>query len=460
MPRSGVTRRRGSVLSGHRGHDLNLRATRVYECAPMTDPDVPHPGRRRWVWVSALVLLLIAGVVTWRVLRRPPPLQYQTAAVTRGPVVAKVTATGILSAVVTVQVGSQVSGRIATLHADYNSTVKKGELIAEIDPALFQANLEQAKANVLQAEGQLKQAQANVLAAQRTYDRDKPLRASNLIAQADMDTAETTLEAAKASVVAGQGNLAQARAQLTQSQVNLTYTKILSPIDGVVISRSVDVGQTVAASLAAPTIFTLAGDLKAMKVDTSVAEADVGKLAPGMEATFVVDAFPDDRFKGTIRQIRNAPQTQQNVVTYDAVIDVKNPDLKLRPGMTANVTVVYADREDVLRVPNAAIRFRPPPEMLAALGKGSGGGEGGLVGGGARAAPRPGGASGRSGAGQGSPAAPGSRSIWVLRDGRPVPVQITVGVSDGTLTEVLSGPLQPGDKVLTGVEVGGGNGAR
>ncbi|HZJ52636.1 MAG TPA: efflux RND transporter periplasmic adaptor subunit, partial [Myxococcaceae bacterium] len=339
----------------------------------MADSDAPHPGRRRWVWVSALALLLVAGGVAWRVLRRPAPLQYQTAAVARGPVVARVTATGIVSAVLTVQVGSQVSGRIAKLNADYNSTVKKGELIAEIDPALFQANLEQAKANVLAAEGQLKQAEANVLAAQRTYDRNKPLRASNLIAQADLDNAETTLQAAKAAVVAARGNLAQARAQLTQSQVNLAYTRILSPIDGTVISRSVDVGQTVAASLQAPTIFTLAGDLQKMQVDTSVAEADVGKLAPGMEATFVVDAFPDERFRGTIRQIRNSPQTQQNVVTYDAVIDVNNPDLKLRPGMTANVTVVYADRQDVLRVPNAALRFRPPPEMLAALGRGTGG---------------------------------------------------------------------------------------
>src|SRR5262249_54429754 len=230
--------------------------------ASMTEPDAPHPGRRRWVYVSALVLVLIAGGVAWRILRRPPPLQYQTAAVAKGPVVAKVTATGILSAVVTVQVGAQVSGRISKLYADYNSTVKKGQLLAELDPALFEANVEQAKANVLQAEGQLKQAEANVLAAPRTPDRDKPLRASNLIAQADLDTAETTLGAAKAAVVAAKGNLAQAHAQLTQSQVNLTYTKILSPIDGTVISRSVDVGQTVAASLAAPVIFTLAGDLK------------------------------------------------------------------------------------------------------------------------------------------------------------------------------------------------------
>jgi HlyD family secretion protein len=422
----------------------------------MTTPDAPHPGRRLWVWVSALVLVLIAGGVAWRVLRRPPALQYQTAQVTRGPVVAKVTATGILSAVVTVQVGSQVSGRIATLHADYNSTVTKGELLAEIDPALFQANLEQAKANVLQAEGQLKQAQANVVAAQRTYDRDKPLRKDNLIAQADLDTAETTLDAAKASVVAAQGNLAQARAQLSQSQVNLTYTKILSPIDGVVISRSVDVGQTVAASLAAPTIFTLAGDLKAMQVDTSVAEADVGKLAPGMEATFVVDAFPDERFKGVIRQIRNAPQTQQNVVTYDAVIDVKNPDLKLRPGMTANVTVVYADREDVIRVPNAALRFRPTPDLLAAMGRSSSapgrvaGRDGGTGGGGGG-----GGAAARGGATGNGP----SRSLWVVRDGRPAPTQVTIGVSDGTFTEIASGSVQAGDAVLTGAETTATGGA-
>jgi HlyD family secretion protein len=406
----------------------------------MPEPDASHPGRRRWLWVAALVVLVVAGLVTWRVLRRPSPLQYQTAAVVKGPVVARVTATGILSAVVTVQVGSQVSGRIAKLYADYNSTVKKGQLIAEIDPALFEANLAQAKANVLAAEGQLKQAQASVLAARRTYDRDKSLRASNLVAQADLDTAETTLQGAEASVVAAKGQLAQARAQLTQSEVNLAYTKISSPIDGTVISRSVDVGQTVAASLQAPTIFTLAGDLQKMQVDTSVAEADVGKLTPGMEATFVVDAFPDERFKGSIRQIRNAPQTQQNVVTYDAVLDVNNPDLKLRPGMTANVTVVYADRQDVLRVPNAALRFRPPPEMLAALGRTSG------------APQRVAGRDGSRGTAQAAGGGGNGRSLWVLREGRPAPAQVTVGVSDGTFTEVVSGPLQAGDAVVTGVE--------
>ncbi len=295
----------------------------------MPEPDAPPSGRRRWLWLAALVVLAGAGLATWRVLRRPPPLQYQTAAVAKGPVVARVTATGILSAVVTVQVGSQVSGRIAKLNADYNSAVKKGQLIAEIDPALFEANLAQSKANVLAAEGQLKQAGANVLAAQRTYDRDKPLRASNLIAQADLDIAETTLQGAQASVVAARGQLAQARAQLTQSEVNLAYTKILSPIDGTVISRSVDVGQTVAASLQAPTIFTLAGDLQKMQVDTSVAEADVGKLQPGMEATFVVDAFPDQRFRGTIRQ---NPQRAADTAERG---DLRRGDRRGQPGPQA-----------------------------------------------------------------------------------------------------------------------------
>jgi len=414
----------------------------------MPEPAAPRPGRRRLIWIGALALTAVAALVLWRALHRPAPLQFQTASVDRGAVVARVTATGVLSAVTTVQVGSQVSGRIARLLADWNDTVKKGALIAEIDPALFEANVEQGKANVLAGEGQLKQAEANLLAARRVYDRDRPLRASNLIAQQDLDTAETNLQAAEAAVIAARGQLAQAKAQLSQAQVNLTYTKILSPIDGTVVSRSVDVGQTVAASLQAPTIFTIAGDLRKMQVDTSVAEADVGKLAAGMDATFAVDAFPDERFKGVIRQIRNAPQTQQNVVTYDAVIDVQNPDLKLRPGMTANVTVVYADRENVLRVPNAALRFRPPPEMLPAGGGRSTGGNRG----GAQGATRGGSRTSTPATGGAPPAT--TRTVWVLRDQHPGPVQVTAGVSDGTLSEIASGPLQEGDQVITGVETG------
>jgi HlyD family secretion protein len=414
----------------------------------MPKPDDPARRRRRLIWIAAGLLVAVLAVVAWRGARRPVPLRFETATIDRGAIVARVTATGVLSAVVTVQVGSQVSGRIARLLTDYNATVTKDQLIAEIDPALFQAAVEQARANVLAAEGQLRQAQANALAARRAYDRQKPLRASNLIAQADLDTAETNLLAADASVVAAKGQLSQARAQLNQAQVNLAYTAIHSPINGTVISRSVDVGQTVAASLQAPTLFTLAGDLRQMQVDTSVAEADVGKLAPGMAASFVVDAFPDERFKGTIRQIRNAPQTQQNVVTYDAVIDVQNPDLKLRPGMTANVTAVYADRQDVVRVPNAALRFRPTPELLAQMKRPAVAGttrSGGWVSRAAAATPE------RSAARAG--ATPGSgRTVWVLRGPLPEPVQVEVGVSDGTLTEIASGPLQVGDRVVTGIE--------
>jgi HlyD family secretion protein len=414
----------------------------------MPNSDDPARRRRRLTWIAAGLLVAALAVVAWRVARKPAPPRFETATVDRGPILARVTATGILSAVVTVQVGSQVSGRIARLLTDYNATVTKDQLIAEIDPALFQAAVEQARANVLAAQGQLHQAEANALAARRAYDRQKALRASNLVAQADLDTAETNLKAADASVVAARGQLAQSRAQLNQAQVNLAYTAIHSPINGTVISRSVDVGQTVAASLQAPTLFTLAGDLRQMQVDTSVAEADVGKLAPGMEATFVVDAYPDQRFKGTIRQIRNAPQTQQNVVTYDAVIDVQNPDLKLRPGMTANVTVVYADRQDVLRVPNAALRFRPTPELLTQM-KGppvaGAGRSGGWLGRAAAATPER--SAARAGAALGS-----GRTVWVLRGPLPAPVQVQVGVSDGTLTEIASGPLQMGERVLTGVE--------
>src|SRR5215813_2775897 len=399
----------------------------------MPTPDDRAFRRRRLAWLGAGLLVLLAAFVGWRVLRRQPPLVFTTASTDQGPMVARVTATGVLSALVTVQVGSQVSGRIAKLHTDYNATVKKGQLIAEIDPALFQANLEQAKANVLSAQGQLDQAIAKAVDAKRQHHRDQPLRAQNLIAQADLDTAEANWKAAEATVVAQRGNLAQAKAQLIQARVNLDYTTIESPIDGTVISRSVDVGQTVAASLQAPTLFTIAGDLKQMQVDTSVAEADVGKLADRMEATFVVDAFPDERFKGTIRQIRNAPQTQQNVVTYDAVIDVANPDLKLRPGMTANVTVVYASRPDVVRVPNAALRFRPSPEMLAQLRRA---GSGGLRVGEAQAqeqqqqaqqANRP--QLGRGGKTSASTAGGAGRTVWVLRGELPEPLQVKGGVS-------------------------------
>ncbi len=417
---------------------------------------------RRWRWPLVGIAIALAAFAGWRVWKRPPPLAFDTATADQGPVVARITATGILSALVTVQVGAQVSGQITQLLVDYNSPVKKGQLIARLDPVFYQAGVDQARANFVAAKAQVDKANVQEVDAKRQYDRTAALKQRDLMSQADLDTAEATWRAASAQTGTAKGQLEQARAQLKQAEENLRFTNIHSPIDGVVISRSVDVGQTVASSLAAPTLFTIAEDLRRMQVDTSVAEADVGKLHDGMEATFLVDAYPNEKFSGRIRQIRNAPQTVQNVVTYDAVIDVDNPDLKLKPGMTANSTVVYAERQDVTRVPNAALRFRPPPEMLAQLGGGRGPGSRGAGTGPSGSAPAAGGGTG-PGAGRGSGAAAarpgagrtppveGQKTVWVLRDDKPAAVRITTGVSDGTLTEVTDGALKPGDVVITGV---------
>ncbi|HMK74283.1 MAG TPA: efflux RND transporter periplasmic adaptor subunit, partial [Myxococcaceae bacterium] len=331
---------------------------------------------KRWRWPAVGLAVLLLAVGGWRVLRRPAPIPYETATADKGPIVARITATGVVSALVTVQVGVQVSGRIIQLPVDFNSPVKKGQLIAKLDPALYQAGVDQARANWVAAKAQVVKSEVQELDAKRQYDRTVDLKKKDLMSQADLDTAEATWRAAVAQTGTAKGQLEQALANLKQAEESLAYTSVYSPIDGVVISRSVDVGQTVAASLAAPTLFTIAEDLRRMQVDTSVAEADVGKLHDAMEATFLVDAYPNERFTGKIWQIRNAPQTVQNVVTYDAVIDVSNPDLKLKPGMTANVTVVYAERQDVLRVPNAALRFHPSAEMLAQVGGGRGPGRG------------------------------------------------------------------------------------
>jgi HlyD family secretion protein len=396
-----------------------------------------------------------------------PALRFETARAERGRIVAKVTATGTLSALVTVQVGSQVSGRVQALYADFNSPVKKGQRIARIDPQLFEAAVEQARANHLAAQGNLTKARAQAVDARRQLERTRALAEKKLVAQADLDTAEANAQVAAAQVEAANGSVLQTRAALHQAEVNLAFTDIVSPTSGVVISRNVDVGQTVAASLQAPTLFVIAEDLAKMQVNTSVAEADVGRLRDGMEASFTVDAYPSEVFHGTVRQIRNAPQTVQNVVTYDAVVDVENPELKLRPGMTANVTFVYAEKDDVLKVPNAALRFRPPPEMLAQAvpsGGGTAGPGAGAAGAGQTGASRPAGAAAPSNAGAGAgpgaaPAAgnaarggraepPDRRTLWLLRGGSPVQVRIRSGISDGSSTEVVEGEVEPGDAVV------------
>jgi HlyD family secretion protein len=384
--------------------------------------------------IAWLAVLTLGGLATyrfgpWFTSDADKQPRFETSQLNRGQIVAKVTASGTLSALVTVQVGSQVSGRIKQLHATFNSEVKKGQVIANLDPQLYKAALEQSRANHAAAQGDLLKSQVQAQDAERQLKRTRELAQRNLVAQAELDTAQANADVANAQVAASSGRLQQARAALNQAEVNLTYTTIASPIDGVVISRNVDEGQTVAATMQAPILFVIAGDLREMQVDTSVAEADVGKLQPDMAATFTVDAYPNERFEGKVRQIRNSPQTVQNVVTYDAVVDVGNPELKLRPGMTANVTFVYADALDALRVPNAALRFRPSAELLG---------------------PRAGSDATAAKAGR-KPADPRSRSrtVWALRDNKPTPIEIETGITDGSYTEVVSGALKAGDTVIT-----------
>jgi HlyD family secretion protein len=378
------------------------------------------------------------------------PYRLEKARVERGDVTGRVTATGTLSALVTVQVGSQVSGRVVELNADFGQRVKRGQVIAKLDQRMFAAQAEQGRANREAAAGDLQKARAQAEEADRKLTRTRALADQNLVAKAELDAAETAAKSAKAAVAAATGNESQAAAGYHQAKVNLGYTTIVSPISGIVISRNVDVGQTVAASLQAPTLFTIAEDLGKMQVHAAVSEADVGRLLPGMTATFVVDAYPDRRFKGVIRQIRDAPQTLQNVVTYDAVVDVDNSDMHLKPGMTANVTFVYAERKGVLRIPSAALRFRPPEELLAAAGKGD------AVGGGGKKKHKHKMEKQAEAAGASpSPSTPAStsasamKSVWVLDGEKLKEVQVELGVSDGTKVEVRNGGVDEGDVLIT-----------
>lgn len=413
--------------------------------------------QRKLLW--ATLLGLVAALVLWRCTRSDEAApKYVTDAVARGDVISRVSASGSLSAVVTVEVGSQVSGRIQALYADFNSVVKKGQRIAKIDPALFEAAVAQAAANVTAARGNLARLEAQAEEAERLARRAAQLFETRIVAENDRDASASTALAARAAVQQGRGQLAQSQAALYQSETNLRYTDILAPTDGIVISRAVNVGQTVAASLSAPVIFTIAQDLRAMEVHTNIAESDIGRLRAGMDASFTVDAYPTERFRGRIREIRNAPQVVQNVVTYDAVIDVENAELKLKPGMTATVNIVSERRDGVLRVPNAALRFRP--DALAARPAGAGG------------ASRAGGAAGRSGSmaagAAGGPSArerpdrdPALRSVYVLVDKESVRREVKVGLSDGGFTEVTGGELREGDLVITGIEgQSGGSGGR
>ena len=418
-------------------------------------------------WIKWIVLLLVVigggiGAYLYQKAHAAPDISYKTAPVEKRKITAKITASGNIQATVTVTIGAQVSGRISKLMVDFNSTVKKGDLVAKIDPQLPQAAVEQSNANYLQAKAGVTKAKAQQQDAELSAARAKSLFEGSLASAADLQTANTALSVAKAATEVAVASLSQASASLHQAQVNLSYCDIFSPIDGTVISRSVDVGQTVAASLQAPVLFTIAEDLRKMQVHASVAEGDVGRLQAEMDATFTVDAFPGQTFKGKVSQIRNAATTVSNVVTYDAVIDVDNTDLRLRPGMTATVTIIYAERDDVLAIPNAAVRFKPPAEAAASFGSaasshsgnrppGSGSAWAGASGSaGHRSRPAPGASGGPPVDG-----APERRTIYVLRNGSPVATRILTGLSDGSMTELLKTELVAGDEVITDVVIAG-----
>ena len=336
---------------------------------------------KRAIGVLLIVAAIGAGVGAYYFKRNGTEIQVNTAPISRGDIVDTVGATGTLQAVTTVQVGSQVSGNISWLGADFNSIVKKGQVIAKLDPSLFEAqlqqttaNLNQARANLAKAQSDLERTKVQLTDAQQKYTRAKELAAKSLLPQSDLDaakiavdTAQAMLASQQASVTQAQAAVSQAQASVNQSQVNLDHTIIVAPIDGIVTQRNVDVGQTVAASMQAPTLFIIAADLTKMQVNANIDESDVGRIRPAQHVTFRVDAYPTETFEGTVAQVRLQPVVVQNVTTYGTVIDVPNPQLKLKPGMTANVKVEIAKRSDVLRIPTAALRFRPSTDVFAAL---------------------------------------------------------------------------------------------
>ena len=382
---------------------------------------MPPASRSNFGKIILFILfwLAVGGGAWWYWFHRnAADLSYQTIPVTRGDITQTVTATGTLNPVLNVQVGSQISGIIEKLFADYNSPVKAGQVVAQIDPATY-------KATVMQAEGDLSSAKAELELAQINLKRTQELRDRSAAPQATLDQAVATLHQAEAAVKVKEGALARAT-------VDLKRCTIYSPIDGIVISRSVDVGQTVAASMSAPVIFTIANDLAKMQIDANVAEADVGNVDVAQNVDFTVDAFPNRTFHGQINQVRNAAVTVQNVVSYDTVIGVSNDDLKLKPGMTANASIVVAHRESILKLGGAAFRFRLPETADSASKAG---------------AEKPSFA-GKKPGGKKSERR-GERTVFLLRAGKPVPVQIKAGISDGIFTEVLEG-LNEGDQVIIG----------
>jgi HlyD family secretion protein len=376
-------------------------------------PARPRHSGLRWLIGIVMVTALGGGGLWYWWTSGTPPVQYKTALVDRGPITAIVTATGTINPVVSVQVGSQVSGKVSQLFADFNSKVVKGQILAQIDQKPFKARLSQARAAVKSAKGNLAKAKVVATQRKREFDRMAALRPQAFVSQADVDLAETNYRDAAANVEVLQAQLDQAQAALASAELDLGFTTIYSPVDGIIVSRNVDVGQTLAAAFQTPILFVIAQDLTKMQVNANVSESDIGGVKEGTEANFRVDAYPKQFFEGVVAQVRNAPISIQNVVTYDVVITVSNPELKLKPGMTANVTIVTAQKENPLRVPNGALRFRMPNMPIDKK----------------------------------------TTRVWVFDQyNQPRQVEVTTGIADSLSTEIVGGALSQGDRVIVGIE--------
>jgi len=380
--------------------------------------------KRTPIILTSLVALVTVTAAVLHARKAGDAPEITAAAVTRGSIVSVVAATGTLDATTSVQVGSQVSGTVDQLLVDFNSIVKKGQVLARLEQSLYRSAIDQAQSNVVKAESDVERLKVSQLDAATKLDRARLLADKQLIPATDLQNAEVTLQLAQTQVRSAEAQVTQARASLQQAQVNLAKTVITSPIDGIVISRSVDVGQTVAASLSAPTLFVIAADLSHMQLSASIDESDLGRLADGQAVTFTVDAYPNDTFRGEVRQVRLSPVVASNVVTYTAIIDAPNPDLKLKPGMTATVNVEIVRRDNVLRAPAAAIRFKPTGDLLKAMGVA------------ASTAPK---------------SARGSATVWQYSGSTALAVPVKLGVSDGTWTELVDAPFAEGTQLVTRV---------
>ena len=397
---------------------LGTAATGTEIPAPLAltpKPKLTSPARslfRKYGLIAApLILLLVAGIAWWT-LGSGTPVHYTTAPVTRGAIIRGVTATGTVNPVLTIIVGTYVSGVILDLSCDYNTQVKKGQICAKIDPRPYQTVVDQNKANLTAARAQVEKSKVSLVYAQLTYDRMARLGQTNAVSKDAVDNAKNVLDQARAQLGVDEADIALHEAQLATAQVNLDYTNIVSPVDGTVVSRNVTMGQTVAASFQTPTLFLIATDLTKMQVDTNVSESDIGGVNEGNKSRFTVDAYPKRTFDGVVTQVRQSPQTVQNVVTYDVVVSVDNTDLALKPGMTAATRVISDQRENVLRVPSQALRYRPNGARGTAGGKTE------------------------------------QTTIWALRDGIPVAIPIVAGLDDDSFVEIVKGDLKPDDRVV------------